>query len=190
MVGDAHGAGLLAVVVTGVKIVCVIPREHGIGALMVLIPAHVRARAEIRAVVMSAGYRPRRKIALEMICHPLRVGREYDLVIVVDVHGHVSETQHGIRERRAVDDAHGTFEHRAARTQGVADRPGHALAHLEFAHPDGLAAVGVRLRAVLHRQECAGAVVMRDVPFDAAGNPRADQPDERGLDDVLVIDKS
>ena len=34
-----------------------------------------------------------------------------------------------------------------------------------------------------------GAMVMRDVPLDAAGNPGADQADERRLDDVLAINE-
>ena len=34
-----------------------------------------------------------------------------------------------------------------------------------------------------------GAVVVRDVPLDAAGYPCADQADKRGLDDVLTVNE-
>ena len=124
-----------------------------------------------------------------MIGDELRAGRENDLILSLACTATLAKQSivlaTGVRLRMRT----GAFQIRFARAQRVADGPAHALAHFQFAHPDGLAAVGVRLDAVLHRQERGGAVMVRNVPLDAAGNPRADQADERRLDDVLAIDE-
>jgi len=63
------------------------------------------------------------------------------------------------------------------------------VAQLQFADPHRPAAVGACLEAVLHREERRRAVVVGNVPLDAAGDPRADQSDERRLDHVLPVEE-
>jgi hypothetical protein len=42
---------------------------------------------------------------------------------------------------------------------------------------------GVFLDFKIHRQKRRGPMMLRPIEFDAAGNPRAGQPDQRRLDD-------
>ena len=41
----------------------------------------------------------------------------------------------------------------------------------------------------IHRQKSCRAMMLRPVEFDAAGNPRPGKPDERRLDDALVVNQ-
>lgn len=50
-------------------------------------------------------------------------------------------------------------------------------------------AVRVFFQFVLHRQSGSGAVVMRDIPLDSAGDPGADPADQCRLDDMLTINE-
>ena len=127
--------------------------------------------------------------AFEVAGAQLRAGREDDLVLVVDVNRHVGEAQHGVHFGSAVEDSQRRLQVGFAGPDGVADRPAHALAHFQLAHPDGLAAVGVLFDLVLHGEEGGGAMVVVDVPLDAARDPRADDADERRFDDVLAVDE-
>ena len=189
VVRHAHRAGLFAVVVAGDEIVAVVPGENRIRADVVFVPTDVDLLVQVGSAANGVGDRPLGEGVFAMARAVLRSGREDHLVIVVGVHRDVSEGQHGVHHRRAVQDAHRSFEIRFARPQRVAHGPPHALAHFQFPHPNRLAAVGVLLHAVLHGSEGAGAMMMRDVPLHAAGNPRANQADQRGLDDVLPVNE-
>jgi hypothetical protein len=104
----------------------------------------------------------------------LGVGRIDDLVTIIDMNRYIGEAKHGVHERGAVKDAHGTLEVRATRPQSVTNRPTHAVPQFQFANPHRLAAIGIFLDTVLNRQSSRGSVVMGDVPFDSTGNPRTD----------------
>ena len=70
--------------------------------------------------------------------------------------------------------------------------PDHALHPVHrfvLAQPDGAAAVGVLFDRVLDRHEGGGTVVLRPVELHAAGDPRAQQTDQRRLDDVLAVEE-
>ncbi len=189
VVGDAHRAGLLAVVVAGEKVVPIIPREHRGGVVVVLVPAHVHPRPEVGAGVFAGSDGPLREVVLVVEGDVLRARRIDHLVVVVGVHRRVGEAQHGVHHRRPVHDANRRVQVRLARPQRIAHRPSHALAHFQLSHPHGFAAVGVLFGPILDRQERAGAVVVGNVPLHPARDPGADQPDERRLDDVLVVEE-
>ena len=60
---------------------------------------------------------------------------------------------------------------------------------LRLADPDRLRAILVRGETPVDRHRGRGAVVVREVPFDAAGYPRAEHSDERGLYDMLAVER-
>ena len=189
VVGDGHDAGFAAVVVAGEEIVFVVPGKDGIRGDVVLVPTDVDAFGEIGAVVSSVGQRPFGELVFAVKGAVLGAGREEDLVVLIDVHGDVGEAEHGVDHRRAVGDAQGRFQVCLAGAQRVTHGPAHARAQFQFADPDGFAAVGILFHFVLHGKGGGGAMMMRDVPFDAAGDPRADQTDQGRLDDVLAVDE-
>src|ERR1039458_9038722 len=189
VVGHAHGAGLFAVVVAGKEIVIVIPGEDRIRGEVVLVPTDIDAFGEIGAAIGGMGNRPAGKLAFGVVYAELGAGREDHLVVLIGVDGEVGEAEHGVHFGGAVEDPHGGFQDCLAGPQRVSHGPAHALAHFQLTHPDGLTAIGIFLHFVLHGDESAGAMVMRDIPLHAAGHPGADEADEGRLDDVLAIDE-
>ena len=171
------------------EVVFVVPGEHGVGGDVILVPADVGSGLHFFSAANRIGDRPLRERMLAVAGSVLRARREDHLIVVVGVHRHVGEAQHRLHSRRLVQDLHRGFEISLAGPQRIADCPAHLMPEFQLAHPDGLAAVGVLFHRVLHGAECAGAVVMRDVPFHAARDPSSDQPDEGGLDHVLPVDE-
>ena len=90
---------------------------------------------------------------------------------------------------RAVIDLHAGIQPRLAGGQAHADHALHAVKRLVFAHPNGHSAAFLALDGHIHGHERAGAVVAGPVELHAAGDPAAQQPDERGLDDVLLVEE-
>ncbi len=189
VVGNAHDPRILPVVVPGHEVVRVVPRKHAAGGRVVFVPAHVHPFGVVRAHVFGGGDGPRSEVDLGVIGDKLRAWRIDHLVVVIYMHRDVAEAQHRGRHRRPVAHAERRLQVRLPRTQRHAHRPLHAVAQLQFADPYGLGAVGVLLHLVLHRQEAGGAVVVWQVPLDPAGDPRAQQADQRRLDHMLVVDE-
>ena len=106
-----------------------------------------------------------------MVGPELGAGREDDLVVDAGVDADVGEAEHAGGDGGAVGDAEGGFEVVFAGVQRDADGPEHLVAEFEFADPDGFGAVGGLFDGVLDGDEGGGAVMVRDVPFDAAGDP-------------------
>ncbi len=58
---------------------------------------------------------------------------------------------------------------------------------LDLAEPDGLTAVRILRQRVINGHVGRVSVVVKDAPFNSAGNPGAEHPDQSRLDDVLVV---
>ena len=151
VVGDAHYAGVLSVIVAGEKIVLVVPREHRVGVGVILVPADIDAGCKVRAVELGSCDRPRGEFALAVIGDELRAGGKNDLVGVVDVDGYVGKAEHRGWHRRPVDHAERSREIGLARIQRYPDGPFHAIAQFQLTDPDCLRAVNAFLNFVLHR---------------------------------------
>ena len=115
--------------------------------------------------------------------------REEDLVVLVAVYGHVRPVDHGLDPRIAVHEHVLRTENGAVGQERKADRPLEAAAKLRFADPDCLGAVFVRDGAPVDRHCGRGAVVVREVPFDAAGDPRAEHADKGRLHHMLTVER-
>ena len=104
--------------------------------------------------------------------------------------GDVGPPEKCLHERRAVVGAHLQFDDTPL--PGCRQTPCMPFMRrhrVVVAAPDGLRAVGVFLDFKIHRQKRRGAMMLRPVELDAAGNPRPGQPDQRGLDDALVVNQ-
>ena len=81
------------------------------------------------------------------------------------------------------------FSDRIARMQANAVHAFHAAHRIVIAAPNGLRAVGVFLDFKIHRQERRRPMMLRPIEFDTSRNPRPGEPDERRLDDGLMINQ-
>ena len=76
-----------------------------------------------------------------MEVHMVNVGREEDLIVLVDRHGGVLPPEEGVAQGRAVGDLHAGLEDRAVISEVNADHALHAVDRLVLGEPDGDAAV-------------------------------------------------
>ena len=143
----------------------------------------------VDAVVRAARHREARHRALRVVGDIGHVGREERLVPVVDAGGDVRPPQERLGQRRPIDEPH---PHLDQRRVGMDRDPVHALHpvhRLVLAAPHRHAAVRVLLDRPVHRRVRRRAMVLRPVELDAAADPRAEEADERRLDDVLAVEE-
>ncbi len=124
-----------------------------------------------------------------MVGHVTDVGREERLIALVHADGRVGPPQERLHQRRAVVDPHLQLDQRLARMQAHAVHPLHPQQRIMVAEPDGLRAVGVLFDVEVDGQEGGGAMVLRPIELDAAGDPRPGQADQGRLDDRLPVDE-
>lgn len=105
--------------------------------------------------------------------HELGALGEDDLVVLVHERRDVRPVEHRVVVLGRVDQPSGDLHVGFARMERDADGPRHAVAEFGFADPDGLAAVLVFDDAVVARDVRRGAVVVENVPLDAARDPSA-----------------
>jgi len=105
----------------------------------------------------------------------------------MDAHRSVGPPEEGLRVGSAIVEAHPQFHVGFAGMQTDAVHPLHARHGVVIGTPDGHAAVRCALDGTVNRHERGGAVMLRPVELDAAGDPRTGQADQRRLDDVLAI---
>jgi len=153
----------------------------------ILVFRNVHTGRVVLFVVSARGDGERRHVTLAMVEHGVHVGREHRVVVVVDHHGRVGPPQERLRERRTVVNLHVDFDVRLARIERKALHPFGAEHAFHFVAPYRLAAVGMLLDGEVCGQESGRAVVLRPVELDTARNPRAGQPDERGLHHLVVV---
>ena len=189
MVGDVQHARRLAVVVVAdeveVRVVGHVRRRHR----DVLVARDVGARRVVDFIVRAGGDWEVADVAFAVIHHGVHVGREDGLVVVVDVHGRVGPPEEGLGLVGAVGELHVDLQHGAIgmEREGVhALREEHAL---DLGADHCRAAVGVLDELPLDGHVRARAMVLGPVELDAARDPRPGQADQRGLDDLVVVDE-
>jgi len=148
---------------------------------MIFIPAHVHTVVEVGTGVSAGSYRPGRKLPFRMKGNVPSAGRKNYLVVLVCMNRYIGETKDCVHHGRAVQNSQGNFQIRLARPECITHGPSH------LTHPYGFTAVLVLLELILNGDKRSSPMVVRDVPLDAAGNPRADKADQRRLYDVLAI---
>ena len=189
VVADEHCARLASVVVACDEVVFEVVHEDRVVRRVVFPPRDV----EIVCILLFAGVgfarnRPVAEAFLAVECAEFRVLRKYNLVVFINVCGDVRPVENGVVVHRGVREASADFDVRLVWVQRDADCPRHSVAQFGFAQPHGFAAVGVRAYRVAYGHVRRRAVVVEDVPFNAARNPRASHSDVRGLDDVLMVE--
>ena len=136
----------------------------------------------------SRADRERGPVVLVVVEPEVAARREEDLVVVAAVHRDVRPVDHRLDPGLAVHEDVLGLQHGAVGEQGEADRPLQAAAQLRLADPERLGAVLVRNELPVDRHRGGRAVVVREIPLHAAGDPRAEHADERGLHDVLAVE--
>ena len=124
-----------------------------------------------------------------MVHHRMYVGRKDRLRVVVDRHSRVGPPEEGLRQAGAVVDLRVDFDVCLVGENGKGRRTARADHVFRFSDHDGAASVRILADCAVDRVKGARAVVLRPVEFDAAADPRPGQPDERGLDHVVIVNK-
>ena len=193
-------AALLLVVVAGEPGVVGVHREDGARLdREVAPPREVHHAGDVVGVLrtlrgqelhllLARADRERGPVVLVVVEPEVAARREEDLVVVAAVHRDVRPVDHRLDPGLAVHEDVLRLQHGAVGQQGEADRPLQAPAELRLADPERLGAVLVRNELPVNRHRGGRAVVVREVPLHAAGDPRAEHADERGLHDVLAVE--
>ena len=200
-VRDVRRAALLLVVVAGEPGVVGVHREDGARLdREVAPPGEVHHAGDVVGVLralrgqqlhllLARADREARPVVLVVVEPEVAARREEDLVVVAAVHRDVRPVDHRLDPRLAVHEDVLRLQNGAVGEKREADRPFKAAPELRLANPDRLRAVRVVDRAPVDGHCRRRAVMVREVPFDAAGYPRAEHSDERGLYDMLAVER-
>ena len=189
VIGDETDARVLAVIVAGQEVALSVESEERSRPDVALPPGDIDAGPVILAVEDLLGDRPMAELVLAMERGQRRIRREDDLVIRIGADRGVGEAEHGLGQRRAVENPDGHLHGRGIGPQGQADDPFRPVAQFDLPHPDGGASVRPVDDQVVHGQEGRGPMVMGHVPLHSARDPGPQHADERRFDDVLAIDE-
>ena len=176
MIRDMQDARLSAVIIAADKVVFGLNRHVGGRHGDVFIARNIHARGVIHFVIRAGGDGKAGNVALAVIKNGVNVGRENRLIVIVDRYRRIRPPEEMLRHGGSVIQLAGDFQ---IRFIGKKRKTRHAFGAkhpLHFADPDRRAAVVVRFERKIDRLERAGAVMLRPVEFDAAGNPGAGQP--------------
>ena len=109
--------------------------------------------------------------------------------MLVNVGGHVSPPEEGLRLESSVIKADLELDIGLARMQADAMHALHAGHGIVVAAPDCDGTIWIALDGGFHRHESRGAMMLGPVELDASGNPRSGEADQSRFDDVLAIEK-
>ena len=192
-----HESGVGAVVVAAEEVV--LRLEHHVGG------RHGDVRVDVDAVgIGMLGADPRGVVdvvvgavgageggdgAPGVVGDVVHVGGEERLVLLVRARGDVRPPEEGLHVVGAVVQPRPELDEAAVGGERDAVHPFHAREGVVVAAPDRHGSVVVGLDVGVGGQEGGGPVVLRPVELDAAGDPRAGEPDERRLDDGVAVEE-
>ena len=116
------------------------------------------------------------------------IRREEALIGFMHTGSYICPPQECLHKSRAVVSPHLQLQVGVARVQAHAMHSLHARHRVVVAAPNRLRAVGVFFNLKVDRQKGRGAMMLGPVKLYATANPRACQPNQRGLDNGLAID--
>ncbi|MNC02004.1 hypothetical protein D3C75_493690 [compost metagenome] len=180
---------LLPMVIPAHKIMLRPVGHIGGGHRNILVPGNVHPCGIIHLVVDAVGDGEPGDIPFAVIHYRMDIRRKYGLGVVIHRHRRIGPPQEGLGQTGAVVELAVDFQIRLARIQGKARFAFGAVHAVNLAAPDGGAAVSVLGEPVFHRAEGVGPVMLRPVEFNAPGNPRPCQPNQRWLDDPVIVDE-
>ena len=183
-----HDAGVLSVVVAAEEILLRLAAEERRGRGMDLPPADVRM-VEFDSLVLTVEFRPRAGRILRVMDGVVHIRREDHLILLVRMDGRVRPVEERLRQLAVVAEVEIHFQAGRVRLQAEADFRPHAVAFLRFRDPDRGGAVGAAFDAIVRRHKRRRPMMMREIPLHAAGHPRAQHADQRGLHDILPIEE-
>ena len=189
MVCDMQDAGTGIVLVTADEIILGTDSHVGSGHRNILITGDIDTRRIIHLIIGSGRNRITGNITFAMIEHGIHIARKDRLVMFVDRHRRIRPPKECLRQGSRIINLALYLQHGTSRTQGKARHPLLVEHPFPLAHPDHHTAVGAFLDRIVHREEGAGAVMLRPVELDAAGDPGACQADQSRFDHMVVVDE-
>ena len=155
---------------------------------MDLPPAQIRM-VEFDSLVRPVEFRPWARLILRMMDGVIHIWRENHLILFVRMDGRVRPVEERLRQFAVVAERQIHFQTGRVRLQAEADFRPHAMAFFRLRNPHHGGAVRTTFDAIIGRHKCRRPMMMRKIPFHAAGHPRAQYANQRGLHDVLPIEE-
>ncbi len=189
VVGDVQDARPLPVVVAADEVVLRAVGHVGGGHGYVPVAGDVDPGRVVDLVVGSGRDGKPGDVALAVVVDRVDVGREDRLVALVHRHGGVGPPEEALGKAGPVVDPGRDLDEGLSRLQGETGEdpePRHAV---DVPDPAGPGAVLLLLEGEIDRGVGVGPVVLGPVELDAARDPGSGEPDEGGLDRMVVVDE-
>ena len=135
-------------------------------------------------VVCSFRDGPFKYRAAVVVVYVFDIGREYDLVVVVDLDCEVCPPHKGVGNRCRVVYGYIGFYVRAVIVNTDGNHALHLVEIIDLAHENGFTVGGT-----VHVHKCRGSVVLRPVELNAACDPRTCKTNHCGLYYLVVINE-
>ena len=194
VIGHGGNALLQAAVITGHKVHVGLPLrdQEGGGHFYGVIQGKVGAFAVVEGscgLVDALGHGPLQHRAAVVVVDPFHIRRKNGAVGFVHGHREICPPHEDLGQIGAVVHPNFCLDIAAPRFHGDTGHALHPIEGVNFACPQGLAAVGIFFQRRFQRQEGGGAVMLGPVELDAAGNPGTGQTHQGWLDDPVTVDK-
>ncbi|OQC06008.1 MAG: hypothetical protein BWX80_01772 [Candidatus Hydrogenedentes bacterium ADurb.Bin101] len=187
VVADQGDAGIPAVVNPAHEVLAGLRDKKRHWLLGLLPPGQVFSMGIVHRLVHLVRHGPAGKLGDIVEVHHVHIRRKNKLVIIVDMDRHVGKVQGGVLEWGDIHASERQLYIGLAGFQRHTRHPARPASLFIFPHPDRFAPVIVVLNSIVHRNQAGGAVVVRGIPFHAAGSPRTDGADQGGFHDMVVI---
>ena len=188
VVAHMYGTRISGVVIPAHKILLQVIGKDGDGIGMVLPPAHIDLPGVIFSIINLIGDGPVYKAVFCMIYALVYTGWEDGLVIFIHMGRHVGPVENGMGMFGRIEHPDFRLNVTPARAQGQSYAPFHAVPGLNFSKPDGLAAITVLHKPVVHRQIGGSTVMMEYAPFYSPGNPCSKHSNIGRLNYMLAVE--
>ena len=158
----------------------------------VFIPGQIvrtRAGGVIDTVVEILRDRERRHRPHRVVGDIVDISGKKTLIVLMDSRGHIRPPEEGLRERGPIVESSAKLHERAAGAEADAVHTLQAVQRIMLGLPNSEASPTLVFDCDIGGQIGPGAVVLGPVELHAAGNPWPSEADQRGLDDILTIEK-
>src|SRR5579862_9021161 len=117
------------------------------------------------------------------------IRREKALIRFMHARCHIRPPKEGLDERGAIINAYFQFQTGATRMQTDSVHSLHPAHGVMITAPDSFGTIRMFLYLKIHGKEGRGTMMLRPVEFDTARNPGTGEPDQRGLDNRLIVNQ-
>ena len=189
VVRHMEDTGFFAVVIAADEIIIRMVGHVGGGNRNILITGDIHTGRIILLVIDACCNREAGHIALPVIHYRMNIRWEYRLRIIVDRHRRVGPPQKCLRHRGTVMQLGINPNICLVRENGKACHTLGAEHILNFTDNNGTAAILIFSDIAVNRIKRAGTMMLRPVELDTAADPRSCQTNQRGFDNMVIINE-